>query len=305
MTNTDLQQLVSLAGTTRAEQSPVVFGAGGSVGQPSPQASLQALAGLGLVQGDRPSAIGESIAAALLSPERVVTTVNAAMTDNAPVSYCYRQGAWTVLAPDSQYQLISIFDPIGPQEAAAFARQNLLNGFVLPIYEPYALILSAAEALVLEMSQLVIIERTQAEGRPLAGDEQWFTAADILSIDHLHVMIEAFRLVLPEAELDAFLPGLLDASLLIQALLGLVDKRVLDLHDAGAEQYYVHTLGTRQWLLANRLIDRIVVQAAWPMGATRYYHLTQSGLLAIESAADQITYTSLPDLALDLFAPAP
>jgi len=236
-----------------------------------------------------------------LAPDRVVTTVNAAMVDNAPVSYCCRQGIWTVLAPDSQYQIVSIFDPLGPEGIAAFARQNLLNGFVLPAYEAYTLSLSTTEAIVLEMSQLVIMGRAEAADRPLVGDEQWFTAADILSSDHLHLMVEAFRTILPETELDSFLSGTIEASSLLQAIGGLVDKQVLEMYDAGSEQFYVHTLATRQWLLVNRLIDRIVVQAVWPVGATSYYQLTQSGILGVQSAGDQISYQSLPDFALDLF----
>ena len=301
MTATDLQQLVSLAGTAQSDHSPVAFGAPGSIGQPDQEASRQALVKLGLVQGDRLSPIGESIIAALLAPERVVTTVNAAMVDNAPVSYCYTQGIWTVLAPDIQYQMISIFDPLGPEDIAAFARQNLLNGFVAPAYEPFALTLSVAEAVAFEMSQLAIMGRAEAAGRPLTGDEQWFTAADILSTDHVYLMVEAFRTILPESELDPFLTGVIDASLLLQAIGGLVEKRVLEMYDAGSEQFYVHTLGTRQWLMANRLIDRIVVQAAWPVGETSYYHLTQSGILGVQNVGDQITYQSLPDFGLDLF----
>jgi hypothetical protein len=144
------------------------------------------------------------------------------------------------------------------------------------------------------MSQLVIMGRAEAADRPLVGDEQWFTAADILSSDHLHLMVEAFRTILPETELDSFLSGTIEASSLLQAIGGLVDKQVLEMYDAGSEQFYVHTLATRQWLLVNRLIDRIVVQAVWPVGATSYYQLTQSGILGCRVPAIRSSYQSRP-----------
>jgi hypothetical protein len=123
MTATDLEQLVSWR-VSSGPRSRRWYSARVLERPANPGASQQASSGRVVWLGERLSPSENPSWPPCWRPDREVTTVNAAMVDNAPVSYCCRQGILTVLAPDSQYQIVSIFDPLGPEGIAAFAAKT-------------------------------------------------------------------------------------------------------------------------------------------------------------------------------------
>jgi|GEM_PF-5682981 len=296
MTSEDLQTLITLSEIPVTDASPVRTARINS----GPTTARLALERVGLVRDGRLSDIGRAVVSALVAPERVVTTMNTALNDIAPVSYCFRDGGWTVYAPDAQGRLASIFSPIRQREIAAFARANLLHGTPIPPYTvPISLALTIREAMLFQLTQQVVARRATGLGRPLQRTEQWFAAADLFEGESLFQLAAAVE-VLPEPEQqDRIRSSLAEASLLVQALQSLVEKGVLLSHGTPTGPVYTHSSQARTWLLADLVRDRIVVHSVLPPLEPQYYRVTAGGILSVRQFGESICFQSAPDFGLE------
>lgn len=301
MTTEDLKYVLSLSETPGTEYSPAVFPKRPAPSEEVRKASDDALSRLGFVEDAALSPMGRAITDALLVPERVVQTYNAALTDNAPVFYCYFKGFWVLFCPDVQYKLCTIISPVLPMQIIETAKVNLLHGIELPAFEPFSVRLNEIEAVLLGITDLIIAERALKKDAPLTAEESWFPLSDVY---HLENLAETTALILPDdkAKSDRLLGKMCSAEAHKQAVKGLIAKGLLEAHTGeGGALWLRHGVIARKWLLSDRILDRVAVTGVYPVADTRYYRITRAGILRLTFENEDIIVRSVPDMDHGLF----
>ncbi|MGI5907235.1 MAG: hypothetical protein ACOX8O_01165 [Christensenellales bacterium] len=300
MTIEDLKYMLSLSKTLRSGYSPAVFPKGPEPSGEGRQASRDALSKLGFVDDAALSAKGRAITDALLAPEKMVQTINAALMDNGPVCYCYKNGFWVIYCPDIQYKLCTVISPVFQAQIEEMARQNLLHGLRLPAFESFGTELTEIEAVILRLTDLVIAKCFEKKEAPLTEDESWFSIDDIYFFRNL-ADVTAMILPFGEAESKRILGALGDVGMHKQAVRGLVEKGLLECAGSGETFRLRHGAPARKWLLSDQTVDQIALTGIYPPSDSRLYRITRAGILKMTDEGGKIQITSVPDLDYSLF----
>ena len=302
MSNDEFFKLISASKETMSPLSPAVLPKNH---QESPEGSNseQSSAGLqkiGLFENGALTSSGKAVTSALLSPERLVETVNVSVTDGPVVSYCYKNGFWSVLLHEYYHKLVSILSPISPNEIKAFAEKSLLNGIAQPDYESFQLSLAASESVVFELSQIVIAQRFEKLGRALNSSEQGFTAYEIFSDENL-LQMSAILDILGDKR-EQVLCSINNGDALFPALETLIKKGVLSVQEeTECGMRFVHTSMAKKWLMADATLDKIIIKSVYPEKSPLFYKTTKTGLLHIYENNESIIYESKSALDLSFF----
>lgn len=301
MTIKDLKYMLSLSKTPGNHYSPAVFPSTPEPGEEGKKASRDALSRLGFVEDEKLSPMGRAITDALLTPEKVVQTYNAALTDNAPVFYCYFKGFWVLFCPDVQYKLCTIISPVLPIQIMEMVKINLLHGIELPAYEPFLVRLTEIEAVLLGITDSIIADRAMKKDAPLTLQESWISLPDIYHSEHL---AETIPLILPADEVrrTRLLEKMRSVEAHKQAVRDLAAKGLIEAHTGeGGALWLRHGVIARKWLLSDRIFDRVAITGIYPAAETLYYRVTRAGILRLTSDEENIYVQSVPDLDYSLF----
>lgn len=298
MTKQDLLVLLSASDTKKSKTSPIPDSAE-TIGKEETERSNAALSKLGFLEDGKLSAKGNLISDALLSPEDMVITANSALLDSAPVSYCYKHGFWTVLAPDIRANLITVVSPIFQQDVQTFVRQNICYDLPIPPFEAFEITLTNAELLLFELTQLTVIHRFKEKKAPLTKEESWFSAEDFLSENAVFYFLSAADYMTPDQR-ESLSALLGDESQVKKALAGLTKKGVLEMRGKNQSTSFIHTALSHKWLMADALLDRVSLYHVTSEKAATY-NITKAGILKIKDQKDQVIFKSVLDFDLSMF----
>lgn len=299
ITKQDFFTLVYLYGTPKNEFSPVPALKDMKLDEDSIEESKRALEKIGFFKDGDFTGKGRFITGALMSPEYVVITANTALIDHAPVSYCYKDGFWTVLAADIKTGFITIVSPVFVKDIKLFARQNLMYDLKIGPYEPFLLELADTELLLFELTQLVIINRFKEKKRGLEKEESRFAADELFEGDTAFYMTTGSDYLYPKqrASLSSMLS---DPAAVKNALAGLVKKGLIEMSGSKLDISFLHSHTAHKWLMADVLLDKIAIRSV-PYGKAYSYRITQSGILKVSEIGGKIRFNSVPDIELEFF----
>lgn len=299
LTSQDLSVLISLAEINRNEFSPVPSSFIETIVEDEAINSKRALEKIGFIEDGKLSNKGKLIIEALMSPEKVVVTTNAALKYQAAVSYCFKNGFWTALAPDIETQLITVISPIFVEDIKLFAKQNILYDMKIENNGHFSIELSNAEVLALELSQLAIIKRFKNKQEALTKSEALFSLSELFEKDVLYY-VAASSDFLDSDQRKELVEIVSEPMKMGVAIAGLVKKGLLETEKIGADIGFRHTSISRKWIMEDGLKDRVVIRS-FPSNTSDSYRIMSSGIVNVIPKVGKVQYKSVSDIDFEVF----
>ncbi len=256
--------------------------------------SKNALAKIGFIQNDKFTEKGFVITEAILSPDKTVVTVNTALIQQAPVTYYYKKGFWTVISADLETGLLTVISPVFQQDIKNFVKQNLFHNLSYPPYQPFSMTLEESEWFLLEMTFLAVIQKFLKKKEPLSYEESVFSIDDLFSAES-QTYIATSASTFDEHIRDYMAEFLKDDKLLKKALVGLYVKGLITATGTKENTRFLHTQTTKERFMADGLSEKVTIRIH-PGDLSLSYLVTSSGLMLVTAQNKQIRVDSVPDM---------